>query len=209
MCGRFYIESDTWERVYKEWPSTAPAAQAAETPAACDVAPGMMAGALTEPSACRDSRNSSRTGPVLRRMRWGFPSISHGLIINTRIESLRRYRRFSACFEHRRCVLPAAGFYEWDDGHRRYRLTDPTSPVLYLAGIYDRHGDEDIFSILTTGANDSMNTIHPRMPVLIGTDDLLRFLTDEREAAALIKCRMPELNLHRDHQPTYEQLSLF
>ena len=125
---------------------------------------------------------------------WGFPQYQRsGVLINARSETVLEKPTFRESFLQRRCLLPAAGFYEWDKQKQKYRFTDPRYPVLYLAGIYRPLAGANRFVILTTAANDSMRAIHHRMPVTIAPERLLDWCADEGSAQSLLAeaCRVP------------------
>ncbi|HOI74903.1 MAG TPA: SOS response-associated peptidase [Syntrophales bacterium] len=129
--------------------------------------------------------------PVLRPalFHWGLvpswardPSIGRRLF-NARSETAAVKPSFRDAFRHRRCLIPADGFFEWD------RTGKPARPVLYglrsdrpmaLAGLYEYRktapGDPSAATctILTTEANDLIRPVHDRMPVIL-----------DREGAAL------------------------
>ena len=49
------------------------------------------------------------------QMRWGFPGFEKGkLLINARAESVLERRTFQDSVQHRRCIIPARGLYEWN-----------------------------------------------------------------------------------------------
>ncbi|MBP2632609.1 MAG: hypothetical protein H6Q70_3237 [Firmicutes bacterium] len=99
--------------------------------------------------------------------KWGFPNFTKkGIIINARSETAEEKRMFKTSFHERRCVIPSTGFYEWK-GKEKYHFTLPNLPTLYMAGIYNEFADEKCFVILTTKANQSMENIHDRMPVIL------------------------------------------
>ena len=76
---------------------------------------------------------------------------------------------------HRRCLVPADGFYEWTGarGSKQpdfIRLND--NRLFAFAGLSETwlgaDGSEiETMAILTTGANGDMARIHDRMPVII------------------------------------------
>ena len=48
-------------------------------------------------------------------MAWGFPRFDgKGLLINARAESAMERKTFRNSVQHRRCIIPAKSFYEWD-----------------------------------------------------------------------------------------------
>lgn len=76
------------------------------------------------------------TQPTL--MHWGLPGFSGGReIINARCETAAVKPLFSSDLAHRRCVIPATGFFEWSPDRQRFRFDAADRPELYLAGIYD------------------------------------------------------------------------
>ncbi len=54
---------------------------------------------------------------VMSDLFWGITSRDKKLIINARAESVLEKTMFSESIRSRRCILPAAGFYEWDAGN--------------------------------------------------------------------------------------------
>jgi putative SOS response-associated peptidase YedK len=103
------------------------------------------------------------------------PSLSQHPI-NARCESADAKSMFREALKHRRCVVPAEGFYEW---HRQgkdrqaYFVHRRDGQPMMMAGIWDywksADGDKVIESvaILTTAAHEVLQGIHDRMPVLL------------------------------------------
>jgi len=135
----------------------------------------------TEVYAAIDREGQRRLG----RLRWGFvpswaPSLRGGRQpINARIETVATSRMFARSFAHRRCLIPADGFYEWQEldrgGKQPYHLADPDGRPLVFAGIWTSWRDPDdpdrepVFStaIVTTEARGPIADLHHRMPVLL------------------------------------------
>ncbi len=95
--------------------------------------------------------------------------------INARAETAHEKPAFRAAFRHRRCLVPASGFYEWRRESRAktpfyFAPADSAAP-LALAGLWedwtDGTGHLRSLSILTTAANAVMSPVHDRMPVII------------------------------------------
>lgn len=112
----------------------------------------------------------------IKLMKWGFsPSYSKNLLINARSETVDSKPTFRNSFLHRRCLIPASGFYEWEksDGKsikRKIYLRD--AHLFSMAGIYSVFNDQkgrpfEAFTILTTSANEKIIKIHHRMPVIL------------------------------------------
>lgn len=108
-------------------------------------------------------------------MRWGFkPSYTNNLIINARSETVHKKNLFKEAFHRRRCVIPANGFYEWEERNGskvKHFIELKGDNIISLAGIYDWFkikGEEKLtFCILTKDAPQELINIHDRIPVII------------------------------------------
>ncbi len=141
-----------------------------------------------------------------RLMRWGLippwakdPSIGSRMI-NARAETIAQKPAFRSAFRHRRCLIMADGFYEWQ---RRGSLKQPYYIVsrdhspLGLAGLWERwqppEGGEELESctIITTAANALVRRFHDRMPVILDPADFGLWLdteaTEPQRLLALLK----------------------
>lgn len=111
------------------------------------------------------------------------PSIGFKLI-NARSETAADKPSFRAAFKHRRCLIPADGFYEWaKKGKARQPFyihrADGRPPA--MAGLWehwqDPHGNElETCTILATQANAMISPLHERMPVILEPEDWERWL---------------------------------
>lgn len=95
-------------------------------------------------------------------------------------------------FTDRRCTIPSTGFYEWKD-KQKYHFTLPGSSVLYMAGIYNEFAGEPRFVILTTAANESVEEIHDRMPLVLEKNMLNDWISNNETAMHLIHDAPPQL----------------
>lgn len=128
----------------------------------------------------------------LHELRWGLvpgwakdPSIGSRMI-NARSETAETKPSFRNAFASRRCLVPADGFYEWkkvDDGKQPFLMEASSGGVFAMAGLWEenRRINEDgpplrTFTILTTAANEFMQPLHDRMPVLLDPVDFQRWL---------------------------------
>lgn len=132
-------------------------------------------------------------------MGWGFPCRDgKGVIFNARSESAMQKPMFRNSLISKPLLVPCNGFYEWQDtseGKQKYLFT-PEEDILYLAGFWNEFKDEKgdykpAFTILTTQANASVAPVHSRMPVLIGKDERIHWLTGENREDILH--RVPQL----------------
>lgn len=129
---------------------------------------------------------------VPRLMKWGY-QLPHTLDINARAETAAEKPLFRESVASRRCLVPATGFYEWDSQKRKYLFTLPREGALYMAGLYDRRGNEDCYCILTTSPNASMRPVHDRMPLILTGEQRHRWLADDDAAARILTVVPPEL----------------
>ncbi len=127
---------------------------------------------------------ASDEGRELRMARWGLvpgwskearPKYS---TINARAESVAEKPTYRAAFRHKRCLIPADGFYEWQKtGDKKIphyiRMQDES--VFAFAGLWEHWEGEqasfDSCAIITLPASGVMATIHSRMPAIIAVDD--------------------------------------
>lgn len=118
---------------------------------------------------------------TIRPFRWGLlpfwakeKKISYNMI-NARGESVHSKKSYKGSFKRKRCLVPASGFYEWTGkkGDKTPYYIYPTHEDLFsFAGIYTVWEAPDgekvpTYSIITTQANDKMNKLHDRMPVML------------------------------------------
>ncbi|MGC6770341.1 SOS response-associated peptidase family protein [Enterococcus sp. LJL51] len=90
-------------------------------------------------------------------------------------------------------MFPTSGFYEWNGQKEKFLFTEGGSELLYLAGSYKKFDDGQRSIILTTAANDSVEQIHKRMPVIIEKKAIDAWLSDEEFAEDYLKKEMPKL----------------
>lgn len=119
--------------------------------------------------------------------------------INARAETVASKPTFRAAFRHRRCLIPADGFYEWQTqpgGKQPYYITLQEQGLFAFAGLWEQwRGDNDEVlescTLIVTEANALMQPIHHRMPVILDPKDYDTWLDPanaaKREPAALLK----------------------
>lgn len=99
-------------------------------------------------------------------------------LINARSETAAEKPSFRGSMRHRRCIVPATGFYEWTGkpGAKQPHLFRPRNgDVMALAGLAEHwvgaDGSElETMAILTTSANATMAPYHDRMPVILAPE---------------------------------------
>ena len=133
---------------------------------------------------------TKRGKPKAEAMRFGQmlpprpPAKSPTLLANARAETLLAKPTFRDAAQHRRCLVPANGFYEWEkQGTARlpHYFTLPASPAFWFAGLWEPETADNPagFVIVTTAPNALLDAIHDRMPVILGPNSGPAWLGDE------------------------------
>lgn len=115
--------------------------------------------------------------------------------INARDDKIASSRLYAGAFKHRRCIVPARGFFEWTGPKRNrmpyfIRLMD--GGLFGFAGVWSRWeskgGEEPVnsFAIITTDANALMAPIHNRMPVILKREDEATWLDPSMEDPTIL-----------------------
>ena len=106
--------------------------------------------------------------------------------INARLESVASNGLFRSAFASQRCLVPMAGYFEWqqmEDGKQPYFLHGD-GHVLAAAGLYAARKKDDewkiSFTIITRAASDASGEIHDRMPVFLTPDVWDQWLRPEK-----------------------------
>jgi len=98
--------------------------------------------------------------------KWGIEKES--LLINARLETINSKPTFKNL---KRCVVIANAFYEWNDKTKFFIKTNDN--YIYLACLYDSLND---LVIITKEADETMNLIHDRMPIIMNKQEMLDYL---------------------------------
>jgi putative SOS response-associated peptidase YedK len=138
---------------------------------------------------------------LARMLLWGLiPSWSKEPkgFINARAETLSAKPSFSESFQRRRCLIPADGFYEWKrTGRARqaffFQMKDE-APFAF-AGVWDEWKRDSVVvascAIVTTGANELLEPVHDRMPVILPEEYYQLWLDPRTPPAELRKLLIP------------------
>lgn len=124
----------------------------------------------------------------LDSMAWGFRRpirgkggrVSMRTIVNSREDKLRG-PVWKEAFENRRCLIPAAAFYEWGevDGRKApLRFESADDDWLWIAGIWETDPERGrCFSMITTDPTPQVASVHDRMPALLSESGIEPFLS--------------------------------
>jgi putative SOS response-associated peptidase YedK len=105
-----------------------------------------------------------------RFMKWGFPSLAPDRppLINARSETALTTRTFCDAMQHRRCLVPATSYFEWQKIGKKYKdkyeFTLSKREPFFMAGVFTPRKE---FAILTREVTPEIMPIHNRMPVII------------------------------------------
>jgi putative SOS response-associated peptidase YedK len=173
MCGRFVVDIPASElaKIFKIVETET------RLMARYNVAPTQQIGVI------RSDSNGTRHLDLLK---WGLipswskdPHIGYKMI-NARSETADTKPSFKSALKHRRCIIPASGFYEWREEsgkkHPIYiKLKD--NNLMLFAGIWDHwkapEGNViESCTMLTTETNDLIKPLHDRMPVILDTQNI-------------------------------------
>ena len=182
MCGRFTYRL-TWPEIVRLYrlPLDTPARN---TQARYNVCPTDPIDVVTERDGKRDCV-SMRWGLV--PFWWSKPLKELKLAtFNARAETVTEKPFFREAFKHRRCLIPASGYYEWHDtsaGKQPYYFTRADGDPVTIAGLWDQWKDkaagETIKSctMVITEPNDFVRELHDRMPVILERDQFEPWLS--------------------------------
>lgn len=146
---------------------------------------------------------SGRGRRTLTLMRWGLiPSwakdhkIGH-TTFNARAEGVDNRPAFrSAWRAGRRCLVIADAYYEWRDADRQpFAVSLSNRGPMILAGLWDQWHAPDgaaikSFTIITTRANELLQPLHARMPVLLAPDRWPAWLGETTAGNAELKAML-------------------
>ena len=144
-------------------------------------------------------------GRHFKKRHWGLvpfwaKDISIGTrMINARVETLSSKPAFKAALKHRRCLIPANGFYEWKGktGNKQpFYIHLPSGEPLAFAGLWEVWQDKDqpseespykCCTIITMDASESVKDIHNRMPLILQPEAYDEWLDPEKQDPARIE----------------------
>lgn len=127
----------------------------------------------------------------LAQLRWGLipswskdPSIGTRMI-NARAETVADKPSFRSAFRHRRCLVPADGYYEWKiegRGKQPYFFQLASGEPFAMAGLWERWRSPagelvETYAVLTTEAVGTARQVHDRMPVILSQPDYPSWLS--------------------------------
>jgi putative SOS response-associated peptidase YedK len=113
--------------------------------------------------------------------------------INARSDTVETKSSFRDAFKSRPCLVPADGYYEWQDigpkDKQPYYFTTKNDEPFAFAGLWEFWPPEKLltFTLLTSQPNQLCVTIHDRMPVMLAKDDWAEWMKGPSERRGLLK----------------------
>jgi putative SOS response-associated peptidase YedK len=135
---------------------------------------------------------------IVEEEKWGF-TYKENFVINIRSEGY-----FSQSQTFNTCLIPADGYFEWQNKVPYYFQREDGSPMLF-AGLFRDEG----FAILTKQAQDDVTHIHHRMPLIIpNRETALNFLKNRTYPNEKIELTYLEVNPIVNNSRTNSPLSI-
>lgn len=168
MCGRFSLTVSP-EQISKKFNLS----KVPEIQPRYNIAPSQDIATVVQSKASEETQ--------FQWMRWGLvphwaKDIKIGYkLINARVETVAEKPAFRSAIKQRRCLILADGFYEWQHQGKQkqpYYFQLESGKLFAFAGLWETWNspeDEQVISctILTTAADEVVNPIHERMPIIV------------------------------------------
>ena len=162
MCGRYYIPDEDSAAELKEIID--------QINRRHNAGPVLKTGEIAPSDTAPVLANNRSLMVTPFAMKWGYTMINGKLVFNARSETASEKPLFRDGMTQRRCLVPAAHYFEWEKRGRekiKYAIKPADVSVLYMAGIYRIENGIPVFSILTREPASSISFIHDRMPVIL------------------------------------------
>lgn len=166
MCGR-YARYAPHSRVTKQLRIAID--DCGELPPDYNVPPG------TQQPVALTADDGRHLTPLLWGFRPGWADATQPAPINARAEKVATSPYFRSGFAHRRCLVPASGWFEWqktEHGKIPHFISPPDDDLLCYAGIYEPSTEDRpaSFAIITQPAKGPLRPLHDRMPLVLAPD---------------------------------------
>ena len=193
MCGRFTREY-TWAQIYAMY-SLIPGSPISNFQPRYNICPTTEVDVIV----------SGDGGRIYAPVRWGLipawwnksPKEFKLTTFNARAETIAEKAMFRDSFKRRRCLMPASGYYEWQntpEGKQPYYFTRADGQPMTIAAVQDGWIDPATSqavrgaAMVITESNKFVADIHDRMPVILEAKDFEQWERgDVKDAAELMK----------------------
>ena len=111
---------------------------------------------------------------------WSKDATMGNKLINARCETLHEKPSFRESFKNQRCLIPADGFIEWKR-KKPYYIRMKNQALFAFAGLWSTwdSGNDSLntYTIVTSEANNTLSSLHSRMPVILHPNNYKTWLT--------------------------------
>ena len=187
MCGRFYVPADDSNEELQRIINHLNRVKGTPVKTG-EVCPTDVAAVIA---------NSKAINPTPFAMKWGYTMDNRAPITNARSESAAEKPLFRDGMQQRRCLIPAAHYFEWERMGKQ-KIKNAIKPVgsesMYMAGIYRINNGTAEFTILTREPGACIRHIHDRMPVILPRDILADWLNMRYNADDVLKSALTEMH---------------
>ena len=124
---------------------------------------------------------------------------------------------FKESWETHRCIIPASWYFEWgipssEVGFRnaneqrsikkeKYVIQPEGTEITYLAGLYrfeEHQGMQvPVFAVLTRESVAPVRTIHDRMPLILGKENLQEWIRPDSDPASISERALTNMIMER------------
>ncbi len=122
---------------------------------------------------------------------WSDGPSSEYPMFNARSELIEDSRAYQGSFRHKRCIIPAHSFVEWQhiEQQKTPYLFSAVDQAIAFAGLWDywTDGIEHVLScaIITTLATPEFEPFNQRMPVMLNPDNAKLWLDEQQDTRRL------------------------
>ena len=225
MCGRYHLTRDPLDTLLASTDVTEPGERDPFAPryniAPSEPPPAPTSKRTTPPRLTRvpiarrrdeESRVEAAVWPLVPS--WAKGVVTRYSTANARAESMRESRSYRHAWERgQRCLIPATGFFEWQDTGERTKLPWTIGPLnephFLFGGLWERSFTADDAAVLsctivTVPANSLMRDIHNagknrhRMPLILPPERAASWLNGSLEDADALVAPFPadEMRAH-------------
>ena len=188
MCGRFYVPENSEITMLRKVMENLESRNV--TVKTGEVSPGDVAAVIA---------SNRELKPQPFGMLWGY-HLPHGrLLFNARSETAAQKAIFADGMAHRRCLIPASHYFEWQDtpdGKAKYAIAPKESSGMLLAGIYRFENNLPVFTVLTRTPSDDIAMIHDRMPVILPREAAADWLNPRYHGEEILSAALTNMKYH-------------
>ncbi len=185
MCGRYYVEeNDTEEEMLAILETLNRRSIAYKTG---EIFPTNLAPVVAPNKAQQ---------PTPLAMTWGYTMPDGKKLINARSETAASKPLFRDGMLHRRCLVPANHYFEWERRGKdktKYAIRPIAKGMMYMAGIYRLESSGASYTILTREPAESIRFIHDRMPVILTSDMAKEWLHLKTPAEEILRTAITDV----------------